>query len=436
MLCSRANGGPATRGFIEGKQQRSFLAFLGDWVFFGLGLALVNPATIMPALVRALTPSAPLIGLVETIRTGAWLLPQIFVAWALSGTSVSRRHVLVPLFGSRIALLLIAPLLLVFARGRPGPALAGFFVLVTLFFMMDAIGSLPWFDLFSTTLTPRNRGRLVGTAQVLAGAGGIGVGYLVARVLAAPSLGFPSSFAFLVGASAVFMALELGALSFLRVPPDVHERRRLPLRAFAVLALRLLGRDRVFRTLVVVRLLVGCCGLAIPFYMVFGLDVLRLGPGSVGVFTAAQVVGSIVSAPLMALLSEKRGRTSVIRLVAVMALLLPLAGMSLVLLAPVARPVVLTVILGAIFFLLGGVNNGNMAGFTNYLLDHAPAAERAVYVGLANTLNGLVLVAPVLGGWLLAAFSWPVLFAATAAVSLVGLLGTFRVHEPVRRPGE
>jgi MFS family permease len=170
--------------------------------------------------------------------------------------------------------------------------------------------------------------------------------------------------------------------------------------------------------------------------MVFGLDVLRLGPGSIGVFTAAQVVGSIVSAPLMALLSEKRGRTSVIRLVAVMALLLPLAGIALVILAPVGSQAVLTVILGAIFFLLGGVNNGNMAGFTNYLLDHAPAAQRAVYVGLANTLNGLVLVAPVLGGWLLTAFSWPVLFAVTAAVSLVGLLGTFRVHEPVRPPGE
>ncbi len=55
-----------------------------------------------------------------------------------------------------------------------------------------------------------------------------------------------------------------------------------------------------------------------------------------------------------------------------------------------------------------------------------------MYVGLANTLNGVVLVAPLLGGWLLTAFSWPVLFVVTAAVSLVGLLGTFRVHEPAR----
>ena len=95
-----------------------------------------------------------------------------------------------------------------------------------------------------------------------------------------------------------------------------------------------------------------------------------------------------------------------------------------------AGTTILTVILAAIFFLLGGVNNGNMAGFTNYLLDYAPAAQRAVYVGLANTLNGLVLVAPVLGGWILAISSWPVLFAVTTALSLVGLLSTSRLHEP------
>jgi hypothetical protein len=428
--------GCATRGLVEKKEQRSFLVFLGDWTLFGFGIALVNPSTVMPALVRSLTPSAPLIGLVETIRTGAWLVPQIFVAWALSGTNVSRRHLLVPYLGSRLSLALVAPVLLLAAASRPGIALGGFFALVTLFFVLDAVGSLPWFDLFTITLSPLHRSRLIGTAQLLAGAGGIAIGYLVSRILAAPLLGFPSSYAVLFAAAAAFMGLEIAALSFLKVPADPAVRKRIPFRAFVSLAVQIFVRDRVYRTLVVVRLLVGACGLAIPFYIVFGLDVLGLGPESVGVFTAAQVVGSIVSAPLMALLSEKRGRTSVIRVVAVMALLLPLAGLALLLLKASAGQAVLTVLLAAIFFLLGGVNNGNMAGFTNYLLDHAPAAQRAVYVGLANSLNGLILAAPVLGGWLLGAFSWPALFGVTAAVSLVGLIATGRLHEPARAAAE
>jgi MFS family permease len=192
----------------------------------------------------------------------------------------------------------------------------------------------------------------------------------------------------------------------------------------------LLARDRDFRMLIVSRLLVGASGLAIPFYIIFTLDVLRLGPESVGVFTAAQVVGSIASAPLMAWLSERRGTRSVIRLVAGMALLLPIVGLGLLLLRPALGQVPLLAISSLIFFLMGGVNNGNMAGFTNYLLDYAPGTQRPVYIGLANTINGLVLVAPVVGGWILAASSYRVLFAVTAAVSIAGLASTSRLREP------
>ena len=422
--------GPATRSFVEHKEQRTFLVFLSDWVLFGFGLSVVNPSTVMPALVRALTPSAPLIGLVETIRSGAWLLPQLFIAWALSGTTITKRHLLVPYIASRLSLALVAPLLLLAASARPGLALGGLFVFFTLFFVFDAFGSLPWFDLFTVSLSPVNRSRLIGTAQALAGVGGIGVGYLVARVLAGPSPGFPASYAILFAASGAFMVMEIAAVSFLRVPPDVHERRRIPLRSFVPWVGSLLARDRDYRRLIIVRLLVGACGLAIPFYMVFGLDVLRLGPESVGVFTAAQVIGSIASAPLMAVLSEKRGTTSVIRLVAFLALLLPVLGFTLLLLRTSLGQTALLVISAVIFFLMGGVNNGQMAGFTNYLLDYAPGAQRPVYIGLANTLNGLVLVAPVVGGWVLSATSYPVLFAVTAAVSLAGLASTTRLKRP------
>lgn len=430
-MLPRERGQP-TRSLVEKKEQRSFLVFLGDWVLFGFGLSVVNPSTVMPALVRELTSSAPLIGLVEAIRSGAWLLPQLACAWVLSGTTITRRHLLVPYLASRLAFALIGPLLLIAAGAHPGLALGGIFILFTLFFVFDSFGSLPWFDLFTVSLSPVNRSRLIGTAQVLAGAGGIGVGYFVARVLAGPSPGFPSSYAILFAASGGIMAMEIAVISFLRVPPDVHLRRRIPLRAFVRWVGSLLARDRDFRKLIIVRLLVGSSGLAIPFYMVFGLDVLRLGPESVGVFTAAQVIGSIASAPLMALLSERRGTRSVIRLVACIALLLPLLGLALLPLKASLGQTALLVISAAIFFLMGGVNNGQMAGFINYILDYAPGAQRPVYIGLANTLNGLILVAPVVGGWILSATSYPVLFTATAAVSLAGLLSTFRLGQPRR----
>lgn len=399
-------------------------------MLFGFGITVVNPATVIPALVRTLTPSAPLIGLVEAIRTGAWLLPQLFVAWWLSGRTIGKRHLLIPYCASRLSLALVAPLLLMTATANPSLALTGVFASLFLFFFLDAFGSLSWFDLFSISLSPVHRSRLIGTAQVISGAGGIGIGFFVAAVLAAPSLGFPASYATLFAVSGVFMAIELAAISFLRVPADVPGRQRIPLRSFLPWVGTLLARDRDFRMLIISRLLIGASGLAIPFYIIFALDVLHLGPESVGVFTAAQVVGSIASAPLMAWLSERRGTRSVVRLVAGMAVLLPLIGLTLFLLRSSIGPAPLAVIASAIFVLMGGVNNGNMAGFTNYLMEYAPGAQRPVYIGLANTLNGLVLVAPLVGGWILAGSSYPVLFALAAIVSGAGLAATRWLREP------
>lgn len=399
-------------------------------MLFGFGITVVNPSTVVPALVRALTPSAPLIGLVETIKTGAWLLPQLFVAWRLSGRTIGKRHLLVPYCASRLSLALIAPVLLLAGAANPSLSLTGVFVCLFLFFFLDSLGSLPWFDLFSMALSPVHRSRLIGAAQVLSGAGGIAIGFLVAAVLAAPSLGFPSSYAVLFAVAGAFMALELTAISFLRVPSNVPDRQRIPLRAFLPWVGGLLSRDRDFRALIISRLLVGASGLAIPFYIIFALDVLRLGPESVGVFTAAQVVGSIASAPVMAWLSERRGTRSVVRLVAGMAALLPVIGLILFLSRSGIGQAPRLAIASAIFFLLGGVNNGNMAGFTHYLIEYAPGAQRPVYIGLANTLNGLTLVAPVVGGWILAGTSYPVLFVVAAIVSGGGLAATRWLREP------
>jgi len=64
--------------------------------------------------------------------------------------------------------------------------------------------------------------------------------------------------------------------------------------------------------------------------------------------------------------------------------------------------------------------NANMAGFLNWVLEYAPASDRPMYIGFANTLNGVTLIMPLLGGWILAASgSYPALFVVAA----VGPLG-------------
>ncbi len=160
-------------------------------MLFGAGISLVNPSTVLPALVRQLTDSAPLIGLVEAIRGGVWFLPQLFAAWFLSGTVITRRHMVGPFIASRSSLFLVVPVLLVLAKGHPILTVAVLLSCLTLFFVLDACGSIPWYDLFSHLIPPVGRTRLMGLGQFLSGGVGIGTGLAVAAILGSSAIGFP-----------------------------------------------------------------------------------------------------------------------------------------------------------------------------------------------------------------------------------------------------
>jgi hypothetical protein len=405
---------------VDPPMRRNFLAFLGDYVVFGAGLAFVGTSTVLPALVRRLTDSAPLIGLVETIRNGVWLLPQLFAAWFLSGTVIRRKHMVLPFIASRFSLFLIVPVLLTFAPDRPQAAVTLLLVLLTLNIVFDAIGSLPWFDLVSHTLSPIGRSRLFGMGQFFGGAAGIGAGFAVAAILGSARLGFPGNYALLFSIATVLFTLEVFIVSRVRISRPDRVGRRIPLFEFLPRLADIVRMDRAYRRFLVIRLVVGASGLATPFYMICALDRLGLGAASIGIFTAAQVAGGIACAPLVALLAERRGTTAVIRVG---------AGLGLLAAGPRMPMAPRLALFGLVFVVMGAMSNAVAAGFMNYLLDYSPVETRTTYVGFANTFNGLILVFPLIGGWILAWFSWVPLFCVAAAAACAGLAASFGMAE-------
>jgi MFS family permease len=59
--------------------------------------------------------------------------------------------------------------------------------------------------------------------------------------------------------------------------------------------------------------------------------------------------------------------------------------------------------------------------FNNFVLDIAPAKDRSTYVGLANTLTGILVLAPILGGALLQLTSYGALFAIALGIYAIAL---------------
>jgi hypothetical protein len=70
---------------------------------------------------------------------------------------------------------------------------------------------------------------------------------------------------------------------------------------------------------------------------------------------------------------------------------------------------------------IGVGNAGLMLGWMNYVLEIAPPGHRPTYTGLTNTLTGVLIPVPILGGWLLQSTSYPTLFIAAALGPLLAL---------------
>jgi MFS-type transporter involved in bile tolerance (Atg22 family) len=176
-----------------------------------------------------------------------------------------------------------------------------------------------------------------------------------------------------------------------------------------------LREDRAFARIIGIRLLSGCDGLALGFYILFATRELGLPPETVGLFTAAQTAGRIVASIVLGAVAERLGSHRVVQVATALSLSAPLMGLALIITGPGASALA-AALLAWVFIAIGVTLNASMLGYYNYVLELAPAGQRPTYIGLLNTISGLLVVLPTLGGWLLRSTSYTVLFALTAAI--------------------
>ena len=251
------------------------------------------------------------------------------------------------------------------------------------------------------------------------------------RILGANGLPFPRNYAILFLLSGGSLLVSLTAMSFLRErvqepPPGFRMEEHFFRRLWSVLR-----TNRQFRRVIGVRLLFGLGGMAVPFCMIYGIDVLELPPETVGLATSMQVLGSILAGVVLGYIQERSGSRLVVLCSTALGLGVPLLALLTQILAlqGVAFPL-LTAVYASIFVTIGMVNSSIMLGFLNFVMELAPPHENPTYVGLFNAFTGILLLIPMAGGWLLEATSYTVLFTLAAVGAGLGLVMAFRLQEP------
>lgn len=394
----------------------NFVLFIVDYVFFGVALSFANPSSVLPAFVGQFTRSAPVIGLVSTVFNGLWYLPQVVGARAINDKPRKKPYLMAGISG-RIALGIIPVALWLGLAERPVAMLTLFFVCLGLFVIPDALSSLAWFDMLARAIPVQRRGRLIGIAQGLSGLAGLGVGAVVSLILASPRAAFPAEYTLIFALAAVAFIPSAMALALLReedsVSPDAATDE--PGRDGWLTPLR---DDPTFRQLMVGFILVSMISLAAPFFVIHATEELGLPLAVVGGFVAAQQVAAAAFGALLGPLSDRWGPSSAIRVGSIVCI----AGPVVALTAHLAQGGPLVSAYPLVYVALGAFQSASMIGYYNYLLAIAPHDMRPSYIGLANTMMGIITLAPVVGGWLLEATSYTVLFAITTGLISLGAL--------------
>ena len=179
-------------------------AFIADMAMFNVAMSFVSSTTVLPSFIGMLTDSTLMVGLASGLTSGAWLLPQIFVASLIARVPRKKPLMVRAAWASRPSMVLLALVTLLFARTLPTLVLIATLFIITVFFVLDAMVSIPWFDIMARAFPHRIRGRIIGIAQIVGGLGGVGAGILVRRILSEDSpLGFPANYALLFGLSGI-----------------------------------------------------------------------------------------------------------------------------------------------------------------------------------------------------------------------------------------
>jgi len=404
-------GGPVLR--------RNTAAFIIDYAFFGMGLAFAGTSTVLPAFAARLTSDAILIGLVGSLWNGGWLLPQIAAAHILTPLKRKLPIAIAVSWIGRPVFLLLALFLLLGGVRWPELTLGLLLAAVFIFAATDAFVAVAWFDVLAKAIPGDMRGRVIGIGQLLSGLLSLGAGALVRMLLTETGPRFPVNYALILILATAAFFVSLATFYFIREPVESVPAERPHLSHLVPRLARHLRDDVRFRHLTVVRLLIGLSAMALPFYAVYATLKRGLPESAIGFFLIAQTVGGLVAGLVLGPVADRKGAHRVIQFMGLCQFLAPMIALLAGPLAA-AGPQVLTALFALVFLFLGIGEGSTMLGALNYVLEIAPPPDRPSYIGLTNSIAGVIILYPIVGGWIATRWGYEAVFALTAGIVLVG----------------
>jgi hypothetical protein len=379
---------------------------------------LASPGVVLPLLLAAVAAPVGLAGALEPVRRGASLLPGLVVSGRMR--AFERRK------GFWVAGGLVQAVTLVVIAGTAAMlsgAVAGVVVIVMLavFSLASGVGSVAFGDVMGKTIVTRRRGRLLGLRAAAGGVVTIVVGGALAATLDPEAA--RGTFVALLLASAALWALGAWLFALIREPQGATAGARTPL-AEARAGLLLLRQVAGFRRFLLARGLLAVTEVAVPFYVLAAREA-GVDASGLGAFLVASGVAAVVSNPLWGRVTDRSSDRAVMTVAGAIGALAATLAATLLLVGSGSEPAYAAVVLIAV-----AAQEGVRLGRKAYLVNAAPPNERPLYVALANTIIGVVMIGLALLGVVAQLAGVSAAVGAVLGLSLLGIVATRWTPEP------
>jgi MFS family permease len=439
-------GEPATalaRPTFQLNSRRNFWAFTLDMLSFSTGIAFIPATIVLVGLASHMTSDKTLLGVVAMTGSVAWCLPQIVAARIVHGKRRQKRYLVGASLIGRQAYLIMAIWLLVTQAKSPLLTAWVLIACIAIFYMCDSLAGVAWFDMLSRALSPKMRARSVTIGNSIGLVGGIGSGLIVERVLSPAGLPYPINYAVILLCAWVCFIISFVAILFIEETPMSDTEHSQVAESHFIKDLReALRTDKTFQRLIIARMFTGVEAIATAFYVVFLRERLQMNDSALGILTIASVAGGIIGVVFFGWLSNRFGSRGVIRLSVAVQVMSPTLALAVAAFPAITQnnPAVGLYLFIIAYAIDNAVGQASMLGFQVYPLDTAPERHRAMYVGVLNSVAGVVSLTPVLGGLLLDSLSgattsmtaYSIVFGIAVLSVLLGLIFSLSLPKPAR----
>jgi len=397
--------------------KRNFINNSMDGIFWLFGESFVSVNTILPVFAASLTDSPLIIGLVPALINAGWFIPQLLMAGYVQRLSRKMPFARLMAIVERLPYLVL-PLTAYLLNWIPENLALLFFVFViALRGLASGMVALPWQEVIASVIPSPVRSRFFGVSRTIGRMMGVVGSVITGFVLA--TLAYPNNFAlsFLIGAIFIWVSFFFFSKT---IEPTVEKGEpensliadKQIWKDFGAYK-KILQHDLNFGKYLSSRIFFQLSSMAIAFLAVFGIQQYGLSDEQAAIFTGIIFFSGTIGFIVYSLIGDRLGPRKI--------LLMADSLQAIVLLLALINPGVWSIYV--LFLILGFAQSGYIIGELIIAMELGPNEQRPIYIGLARTLPGVfILIAPLIGGFIVGQFSYQSMFFVALLFSLCGIL--------------